>query len=155
MAKIPRDRILEDPYSQSPGKALVLLIGLIKWLVILGLSGLLVLAINNQVQAQSDYSEGVTTGVLAATTPGESKSGRLLFRSPSNLYTQALHLRSEADIDINGLLAKVSLKQVFRNDTDQWVEGVYVFPLSEKAAVNHIGNAYWFEGSHWRNKRAK
>src|SRR5262249_16691509 len=44
----------------------------------------------------------------------------------------------------NGLVQRVTVLQRFRNDTSVWLEGVYVFPLPEGAAVDrlrlHIGN---------------
>ena len=35
-------------------------------------------------------------------------------------------------------MARATVRQTFRNATDEWVEGVYVFPLPEQAAVDHL-----------------
>ncbi len=41
-------------------------------------------------------------------------------------------------IDVSGIIAKVRIRQTFKNPNDAWVEGVYVFPLPEKAAVDEL-----------------
>src|SRR4051812_35033042 len=38
--------------------------------------------------------------------------------------------------DVAGLLARVKVKQVFQNPTDQKIEAVYVFPLPQDSAVD-------------------
>ena len=50
----------------------------------------------------------------------------------------ALMLESEVHFNISGMVAEVSVTQSFRNDSDGWVEGHYVFPLPERAAVNRM-----------------
>ncbi|AXS85278.1 marine proteobacterial sortase target protein [Marinobacter sp. Arc7-DN-1] len=47
----------------------------------------------------------------------------------------ALVLGSEFDIRVSGLIADTRLVRSFRNTSDQWREGVFVFPLPEKASV--------------------
>jgi Ca-activated chloride channel family protein len=47
-----------------------------------------------------------------------------------------LQLNSKANISINGMVATIELEQHFQNPSDQWVEGRYVFPLPDDAAVN-------------------
>jgi len=47
----------------------------------------------------------------------------------------ALVLDSEFDIQVSGLIADSRLLRSFRNTSDQWREGVFVFPLPEKASV--------------------
>lgn len=55
------------------------------------------------------------------------------FRSPA---TPAL--RTDVRIDISGVIARIKVRQTFRNVSDAWVEGVYVFPLAENAAVDTL-----------------
>ena len=50
----------------------------------------------------------------------------------------APQLHSSADIRVTGPLVRVVLTQVFSNPSDYWAEGVYVFPLPENAAVDHM-----------------
>ncbi len=47
----------------------------------------------------------------------------------------AIVLDSEFDIEVSGLLAETKLSRRFRNTSDDWREGVFVFPLPEKASV--------------------
>ncbi len=52
-------------------------------------------------------------------------------------------LSSEVVIDISGEIARVNVRQRFRNPSKVWMEGVYVFPLPDRSAVDrltmHIG----------------
>ena len=68
----------------------------------------------------------------------DAESGQLLFGSESKSYQQAVHLNTDIDVDINGMVAKVKYRQRFRNDSQEWQEATYVFPLAENAAVNHM-----------------
>lgn len=45
---------------------------------------------------------------------------------------------TDVHIEINGLVARTRVTQRFVNPTDDWVEGVYVFPLPEDAAVDRL-----------------
>ncbi len=79
--------------------------------------------------------------VQAATDP--NRAG-LLFKSPQDdrlIVPSALS--TEVEIRANGFVQRVRVLQTFRNDTAAWLEGVYVFPLPEGAAVDrlrlHIG----------------
>jgi len=81
-----------------------------------------------------------------ATVPGDLDavgSGALMFVTPGEERRRATRLATDVDIAVSGLLAQVTVTQNFRNDGDNWTEGIYVFPLPEKAAVNrlrmHIG----------------
>lgn len=60
------------------------------------------------------------------------------FKNNNGSKRASLHLSSDAKININGMLARITLTQTFRNDTDEFQEGVYVLPLSETAAVNSM-----------------
>lgn len=53
-------------------------------------------------------------------------------------YETAVRLNTEVAFDITGLVAEVKLKQRFKNTTNDFIEGIYVFPLPEQAAVNHL-----------------
>jgi Ca-activated chloride channel family protein len=76
-----------------------------------------------EVPAQVNMSE-IATGELLFTTAGPGQ------------YTPALQLESRAEISVSGIVAVVEVTQRFRNTTRDWVEGIYVFPLPETAAVN-------------------
>lgn len=72
-------------------------------------------------------------------------SGQLRVRtSPSDVGRDAVLLSATADVSINAIAAGVTLTQTFANNSPDWVEGTYVFPLPENAAVDrmemHIGD---------------
>jgi len=79
------------------------------------------------------------------TTPDQLTSGGLLLRM-KNGYRVATKLNTDINIRASGLVARVAVRQTFRNDGQQWVEGVYVFPLPDNAAVDrlklHIGERF-------------
>ncbi len=68
----------------------------------------------------------------------ELQSGQLVFRTEKGHYLASPKLNTEVDIEINGLLARVTVSQTFKNPSSQWQEGIYVFPLPETAAVDHL-----------------
>ena len=77
--------------------------------------------------------------VSAADTlkPADLKGGGLLLAMQAG-YETATTLNTDIDITVNGLVARVKVRQVFRNTGSDWAEGVYVFPLPERAAVDHM-----------------
>ncbi len=67
----------------------------------------------------------------------EVTQGSLLVKSDGQqAYVETTLLSTDVDIRINGLVAKTILTQSFKNTSQEWIEGIYVFPLSEKAAVH-------------------
>jgi Ca-activated chloride channel family protein len=91
------------------------------------------------------------------TSPDQFRSGGLLLRRHEG-YAIATTLNTVLDIEANGLVARVSVRQTFRNDGQQWVEGVYVFPLPDNAAVDriklHIGERF-IEGEIRQKEKAR
>jgi len=71
------------------------------------------------------------------TAPDQLQSGGLLFKMQQG-YVVATKLNTGIKIEASGLVARVAVKQTFRNDGQQWVEGVYVFPLPDNAAVDRM-----------------
>lgn len=67
----------------------------------------------------------------------EPRGGQLLMKSDGH-ESPALTLSTDVQIDITGLMAKVSVTQRFRNDGSEWAEGIYQFPLPHDAAVNRM-----------------
>jgi Ca-activated chloride channel family protein len=82
---------------------------------------------------------GAHGGALASEdiTPASAQTGNLLLRMQDGYRVSTL-LNTDVDMQINGLVARVSVRQEFRNDGNEWAEGVYVFPLPDKAAVDHM-----------------
>jgi len=74
----------------------------------------------------------------AAVEKDQVESGELLFRQSDGSFKPAVHIESKLDVAINGMIAHVTLQQAFTNDTDNWQEAVYVYPLPDTAAVNYM-----------------
>jgi len=70
---------------------------------------------------------------------GDNQDGALLFKSDgTGRYIKAPMVRTDVEMDIAGPIIRTTLSQTFENTSDEWVEGIYVFPLPENAAVNHL-----------------
>lgn len=70
---------------------------------------------------------------------GDVGRGELLFRGDEegSLYP-APQLRTDVSMAVSGLVNRVNVRQRFHNPEDRWVEGIYVFPLPEGAAVDRL-----------------
>ena len=62
----------------------------------------------------------------------------LLSTEARGVYLPAPSLETEVEMRIRGPIARVQVRQRFHNPTDAWVEGVYVFPLPERSAVDGL-----------------
>ncbi len=114
-------------------------------------AAMLLVVLSPPVLAQS--GPALTTDV----TPGQMQSGSLLLRMKSG-YVVATRLSTDIEAQVSGLIARVSVRQAFRNAGQEWVEGVYVFPLPDSAAVDrlrmHIGERI-VEGEIREKEKAK
>jgi len=67
------------------------------------------------------------------------KQGRLLFRSGQvGRFIPAPTLKTDVQITVTGVIARTIVTQEFTNPGKDWAEGLYVFPLPETAAVDHL-----------------
>lgn len=74
---------------------------------------------------------------LVPMKPKEVQQGTLLLKSEgATLAVPAV--ATEAEIRVSGIVARAVVKQTYRNPYDTWFEGLYVFPLPENAAVDHL-----------------
>lgn len=70
---------------------------------------------------------------------GDVKQGQLLFRTgQAGRFIPAPTLRTDVRITVTGVIARAVVKQEFTNSSKEWTEGIYVFPLPETAAVDHL-----------------
>lgn len=77
--------------------------------------------------------------------PGDQTSGSFLMRvRPGGEYVRSPVLSTDVKFTVSGTVARAVVSQQFRNDSPDWVEGIYVFPLPENAAVDrlqmHVGD---------------
>ena len=71
--------------------------------------------------------------------PGEQTSGSFLVRvRPSGRLIRSPVLSTDVKITVSGMVARAVVAQQFKNDSPDWVEGIYVFPLPENAAVDRL-----------------
>jgi Ca-activated chloride channel family protein len=76
---------------------------------------------------------------LGAELPDDVRGSVLLVRDArSARWTPVPALATDVELRIAGIVARARVSQTFRNPTDRWLEAVYVFPLPETAAVDHM-----------------
>lgn len=75
-----------------------------------------------------------------AAAPGGSRAGQgaLRLQDSSGNHAAAPLLFTDVHMSVTGMFARVQVKQRFVNPTADWREGVYLFPLPENAAVDHL-----------------
>ncbi|WP_043317575.1 marine proteobacterial sortase target protein [Microbulbifer sp. HZ11] len=104
-------------------------------LVVTALAVLLA-AVGAKATEGTKATEGVNTEYEPVTLD-DAGSGDLLFSGDvPGQYVPAIHLGTEVDIRVRGLVAEVHIQQSFSNTSNDWQEAVYVLPLPENAAVN-------------------
>jgi Ca-activated chloride channel family protein len=81
---------------------------------------------------------------------GETNEGALLFKKMNGVtydgnnffrnygYSKAPKVNIDVAMEITGMVNRVNVTQTFTNTTDNWQEGIYIFPLPEDAAVDHM-----------------
>ena len=74
---------------------------------------------------------------LVPMKPKEVQQGTLLLKSEGSTFAVPA-VATEAEIRVSGIVARAVVKQTYRNPYDSWFEGIYVFPLPENAAVDHM-----------------
>lgn len=74
-----------------------------------------------------------------AAEPGDVTSGALMMRAKGgDQVFEAVRLGTDIDMVVSGLTVRTRITQAFRNDTDHWVEAVYVYPLPSESGVDTL-----------------
>lgn len=126
------------PYSHKPGAIFISTLQCITSGIITGVIAnfflvLFVLLLSDAAHATTmDDSE-----LVHIKHKGDVKQGTLLFKNKQD-FSMAPILKTEADISVSGMIVRTRVKQYFRNPDKTWKEGIYVFPLPEDAAVDHM-----------------
>ena len=81
--------------------------------------------------------ETIALDSIEISQPADVTHGSLLFRNNGN-FLNAPMLSTEVHITVTGMIARARVIQRFKNPGKQWKEGIYVFPLPENAAVDHL-----------------
>ncbi|MES9877001.1 MAG: marine proteobacterial sortase target protein [Candidatus Sedimenticola sp. PURPLELP] len=101
------------------------------------LFAMMVLLMNSAVHAETPGDAGMAN--LPPMATDEVRRGSLLLKLASGgVSVDAPMLKTDVEMDVSGMIARVSVRQRFRNPDKEWVEGEYVFPLPEKAAVDRM-----------------
>jgi Ca-activated chloride channel family protein len=82
------------------------------------------------VNLSVDNLQGAQQGTLYFVTDDQTTSTQKETISPL--------VKTNVDINVTGIVARTKLTQTFKNASDDWVNGLYVFPLPENAAVDHL-----------------
>ena len=79
------------------------------------------------------------TRLAGLVRPDDVNSGSLLLPSKEpGYFVEAPRLKTDVVIDVSGTVLRARVTQRFENPTDGWLEGTYVFPLPENAAVDTL-----------------
>jgi Ca-activated chloride channel family protein len=82
---------------------------------------------------------GVVWPPVFGATADNARAGTLyLCAMPCGSPTEALRQTTQIHAHVTGNVARVHVTQKFENPSDEWVEGLYVFPLSAGAAVDEL-----------------
>ena len=69
----------------------------------------------------------------------EMQSGSLLIKvMPGGEYIQAPLVNTEVELEVSGIVSRAKVIQHFKNDSSDWVQGTYVFPLPDNSAVDKL-----------------
>ena len=118
---------MSAPDQRLPGRPLCLLFAA-AWLMLPAPS-----------QAQGTTQTRARTAMAAVMTLDDVGRGSLLFKGGEGApLLEAPLVGTDVNIAVSGLVARTHVVQTFLNPGDDWVEGVYVFPLPETAAVDHL-----------------
>ena len=87
-------------------------------------------------------AEAVSARAIPIMGIKDVREGTLLFRTTQpGRFTPAPMLKTDVHISVTGIIARATVSQEFMNpsrEKDDWAEGIYVFPLPETAAVDHL-----------------
>jgi len=71
-------------------------------------------------------------------SPSEVTHGSLLVKDSRERYQQLPLLDTQVTIKVSGLIARVTVQQFFENDSGEFIEATYIFPLPEDSAVDNM-----------------
>jgi len=119
--------------SSGPGLRVAAVVPLVALLAI-------VLVLAGTAARATPVTEGAAAPSAPAQVPLEAmdEGGLFLPADQPGYVVPATTVSADVAITVSGLVARTRVTQRFENPTDAWVEGVYVFPLPETAAVDRL-----------------
>jgi Ca-activated chloride channel family protein len=79
----------------------------------------------------------VVVSLLIAGRAGAAERG-LLLRGGDGVPGAAPVLGTTVEVRVTGIIARSRVTQIFKNPTQEWLEGIYLFPLPQGAAVDTL-----------------
>ena len=99
----------------------------------------LMLFYSNFIRADISFAQKPIQVQTSTTNPvNEVKSGAIIYTLGDKSTLTQIALDTKVQMDITGTINRVKLSQTFTNPSNDWVEGVYVFPLPVDSAVDHL-----------------
>ena len=87
----------------------------------------------------SRAATGSQVEMAVVASVNEMEAGSLLLQQEGETTLRvAPTVDTDVMMDISGIVARVTVTQAFTNPTLKWLNGIYVFPLPETAAVDHM-----------------
>ena len=68
----------------------------------------------------------------------EVGQGSLLVKTDSGTFQSMPLLDTQVKLKISGMIARATVKQFFQNQSEEFIEATYIFPLPEDSAVDHM-----------------
>jgi Ca-activated chloride channel family protein len=105
-------------------------------LAAIGLVALFAMADPAAAQSTESTAPACPDGLMRR---GEAGTGTLLLKTQKpGCYLGAPRVAADITVDVSGPVARTRVTQRFENPSDVWVEGIYLFPLPEGAAVDTL-----------------
>jgi Ca-activated chloride channel family protein len=97
----------------------------------------------NQSNNNNDVIElPANTGRWQVANYQEAERGSLFFLAEEStsggVYNVSPSLKTDVKINVTGVVARTQLSQTFKNDSKEWLNALYVFPLPDNAAIDHL-----------------
>ena len=114
------------PYSKSIGAVVSIII-------------VSVLIYSNVARSNIAFAQKPTQISTSTINPiNEVESGSIIYTLNDRSSFTQMALDTKVQMDITGTINRTKLSQTFVNPSNEWVEGVYVFPLPTDSAVDHL-----------------
>lgn len=101
-------------------------------------------ALSHASAAQEKYQYSASLSQQEAVKSYQDvERGSLFFIDPADeskpvSYRPGPLVDTQVDINVTGIIARTKVTQTFYNPSENWLNGLYAFPLPENAAVDHL-----------------
>jgi len=117
------------------GCLFIVMLGVEAFVFMEGVEANIVTNVETRIETNVETNVETNLGKREYSAPG---AGLLYFQAGDGQKNQALSLNSDVQMDINGIINRVTVTQVFKNTASEWQQGVYVFPLPEDSSVDRL-----------------